>query len=155
MDLFRQNGPKWTILVHFGLANAKIQFGIRPFWPKWSFGPFWTILVQYIFRQYRSHSLNFPALFVMPKSPESEILVKFSPTPAKTAAKNWRNLSPILVLQVPGKSGRKKFHEKSSTNFTSHETKFFHCETGSLWGTTFWGAPVFRGSMVRSEIVKV
>ena len=26
-----QNGPKWTILVHFGLANAKIQFGIRPF----------------------------------------------------------------------------------------------------------------------------
>ena len=25
MDLFR---PKWTILVHFGLANAKFQFGI-------------------------------------------------------------------------------------------------------------------------------
>ena len=36
-----QNGPKWTILVHFGLANAKIQFGIRSFWPKWSF---WTIV---------------------------------------------------------------------------------------------------------------
>ena len=28
MDLFT---PKWTILVHFGLANAKIQFGIRSF----------------------------------------------------------------------------------------------------------------------------
>ena len=28
VDLFR---PKWTILVYFGLANAKIQFGIRPF----------------------------------------------------------------------------------------------------------------------------
>ena len=27
-DLFR---PKWTILVHFGPANAKIQFGIRSF----------------------------------------------------------------------------------------------------------------------------
>ena len=52
-----QNGPKWTILVHFGLANAKLRFGIRPFWPKWSFGPFWTILVQYTFRQYRDHSL--------------------------------------------------------------------------------------------------
>ena len=52
-----QNGPKWTILVHFGLANAKIQFGIRPFRPKWSFGPLWTILVQYTFRQYRGHSL--------------------------------------------------------------------------------------------------
>ena len=49
-----QNGP---LQVHFGLANAKIQFGIRSFWPKWSFGPLWTILVQYTLRQYRSHSL--------------------------------------------------------------------------------------------------
>ena len=39
MGFFR---PKWTILVHFGLANAKIRFGIRSFWPKWSFGPFWS-----------------------------------------------------------------------------------------------------------------
>ena len=54
MGIFR---PKWTILVHFGLANAKIQFGIRSFWPKWSSGPFWTILVQYTCRQYRGHSL--------------------------------------------------------------------------------------------------
>ena len=47
LDLCR---PKWTILVHFGLANAKIQFGIRSFSvPKWSFGPFWAILVQYSF----------------------------------------------------------------------------------------------------------
>ena len=37
----------------------KIQFGIRPFWPKWSFGPFWTILVQYTFWQYCGHSLSF------------------------------------------------------------------------------------------------
>ena len=28
MDLSR---PKWTILLYYGLANAKIQFGIRPF----------------------------------------------------------------------------------------------------------------------------
>ena len=27
-----QNGPKWTILVHFGLANAKVQFHFGPFW---------------------------------------------------------------------------------------------------------------------------
>ena len=33
-----QNGPKWTILVHFG--HAEVRFGIRSFWPKWSFGPF-------------------------------------------------------------------------------------------------------------------
>ena len=41
MDL-GQNGPKWTILVHFGLASAEFQFGIRPFWPKRWFGPFWS-----------------------------------------------------------------------------------------------------------------
>ena len=38
-----QNGPlqaKMDKMVHFGLANAKIQFGIRSFGPKWSFGPF-------------------------------------------------------------------------------------------------------------------
>ena len=47
------SGPKWTSsgqngpnMVHFGLANAKIQFGIWAFRPKWSFGPFWTILLS-------------------------------------------------------------------------------------------------------------
>ena len=63
MALFRPNGPKWTILVFFGLANAKIQFGIRSFWPKWSFGAIWTILVQHTFRQYRGHSLFTFVLF--------------------------------------------------------------------------------------------
>ena len=51
-----RNGPKWAILVHFGLAHAKILTGIRPLRPKWSLGPSWAILVQYTFRQYR-HSL--------------------------------------------------------------------------------------------------
>ena len=38
-----QNGPLQAKMDHFGLANAKIRFGIRSCWPKWSFGPFWTI----------------------------------------------------------------------------------------------------------------
>ena len=41
MDLSGQNGPKWTILVRFGLPNAKIRFGIRSKWPKMVV---WTIL---------------------------------------------------------------------------------------------------------------
>ena len=42
MDLFRPFArPKWTILVHFGLANAKIRFGIRSFFTKMVV---WTIL---------------------------------------------------------------------------------------------------------------
>ena len=48
-----QNG---FILVHFGFANAKIQFGIRP---KWSKMVVWTILVQYTLRQYCGDSLFF------------------------------------------------------------------------------------------------
>ena len=35
------------------LYLTQIWFGIRSFWPKWSFGPFWTVLVQYAFPQYR------------------------------------------------------------------------------------------------------
>ena len=53
-----QNWPLQAKMVHFGLANAKVQFWKMPFWPQWSFGPFWTILVQYTFRQYRGHSLD-------------------------------------------------------------------------------------------------
>ena len=42
-----QNGPKWTILVHFGPFWPEIQFGIKgQNGPKWSERPFWTILVQ-------------------------------------------------------------------------------------------------------------
>ena len=49
--------PKWTILVHFGLENTKIQFGIRPFWPQWSLWPFWAILGPVRLPTYRGHSL--------------------------------------------------------------------------------------------------
>ena len=38
----RPRWTKWTILVHFGLANAKIQLGIRSFWPKLAKWPFWS-----------------------------------------------------------------------------------------------------------------
>ena len=57
MDPFR---PKWTKTVHFGLANAKIQFGIRAKWTKtWSKCTILVkMMVQYTFRQYRGHSLN-------------------------------------------------------------------------------------------------
>ena len=41
-----QNEPKWTILVRFSLANAKIQFGIRTKMDQNGrldhFGPFWS-----------------------------------------------------------------------------------------------------------------
>ena len=56
----KSNGPLEAKMDHFGLANAKIQFGIGSFGPKWSFGPFWAILVQHTFRQYRGHSLLVP-----------------------------------------------------------------------------------------------
>ena len=49
-----------------------------------------------------------------------------------------RPLTERPLLGISGKSGRKKFQEKSSTNSTSHETKFFHRETlGSLGAQGF------------------
>ena len=52
-----QNGSCQAKMDHFGFANAKIRFGldllckaswlgIRSLCPKWSYGPFWTVLVQ-------------------------------------------------------------------------------------------------------------
>ena len=62
-------------MAHFGLANAKIQFGIRSFWPKWSFWPFWTILVQCTFRQYRGHSLKLTVVPLCPSPLNAALLV--------------------------------------------------------------------------------
>ena len=50
------------------------------------------------------------------------------------AAKIWRNVFADFRPSISRKSGRKKFHEKSSTNSTSNETKFFHSETLGAWG---------------------
>ena len=36
------NGPKWALEAKTDQNGPKIQFGIRSFWPKWSFGPFWS-----------------------------------------------------------------------------------------------------------------
>ena len=69
-----QNGPFWSILVHFGLANTKIQFGIRPFRPKWSKRPFWTISVQYTFRQYCGHSLQIQVSFNIGEEKKKPVL---------------------------------------------------------------------------------
>ena len=69
-----------------------------------------------------------------PKNPESEIAAKNF---ANVGEKRGENLAKFLADFRPSiskKSGRKKFHEKSSTNSTSHETKFFHCKTLGAWG---------------------
>ena len=56
---------------------------------------------------------------------------------ADVGEKRGENLAKFLAdfhPSVSKKSGRKTFHEKSSTNSTSHETKFIHCETLGAWG---------------------
>ena len=53
----------------------------------------------------------------------------------KLSAKIWRNFSPRNSSStISRESRREKFHEKSSTNSTSHETEFFHCEALKAWG---------------------
>ena len=43
------------------------------------------------------------------KAPRAKFWWNFSPTWAKNAAKKWRNVSPIFVLQFPGKVGAINF----------------------------------------------
>ena len=71
----------------------------------------------------------------MGTSPESEIQVKFFADIGKNVVKIWRNILQIFVLQFPGKMGVRHFTKKPLTNFTSHETKFFHCETLGAGGS--------------------
>ena len=85
-----------------------------------------------------SHSELFamwPVHFVTPKSPESEILAKFlADAGGKCGEKLAKKFSPHFRPSISRKSGRKKFDEKSSTNPTSHETKFFCRKTLGAWG---------------------
>ena len=77
-------------------------------------------------------------LYVRPKSPESEIAAKNF---ADMGEKRGENLAKFFAKFRPSisrRSGRKKFHEKSMTNSTSHETKFFHRETLGAWGHNIW-----------------
>ena len=62
----------------------------------------------------------------MKEFPESEIQANFFTDAGEkrreNLAKNFANFRPLIFR----KSGRKKFHEKSSTFSTRDETKFFH-----------------------------
>ena len=56
----------------------------------------------------------------------------------KNAAKFWRNIPLIFVLQFPGKLAHKKFHTNSSTHqdlkFHTAEPKFFDSDTLGVGG---------------------
>ena len=70
----------------------------------------------------------------MKEIPESEIQAKFfADTGEKRTeilAKNFADFRPFIFR----KSGRKKFHRKSSTFSTRAETKFFHGEILGVGG---------------------
>ena len=69
----------------------------------------------------------------MPKSPETEVLAKFfadiREKRGENLARNFADFRPSISRKI----GRKKFHENSSANSTSHDIKFFHREPLRLW----------------------
>ena len=69
----------------------------------------------------------------MPKSPKSETLAKTFADMGEKHGENLANFFGDFCPSISRKSVHKKFHEKSSTNSTSHETKFFHRETLGAW----------------------
>ena len=74
----------------------------------------------------------------MKEIPESEIQARFfADTGEKRSeilAKNVADFRPLTSR----KSGRKKFHEKSSTFSTKDKTKFFHREILGVGGPKTW-----------------
>ena len=75
---------------------------------------------------------------VMKEIPKSEIQAKFFADTGEecgeTLAKNVADFRPLISR----KSGRKKFHEKSSTFSTRDETKLFHREILRVGAPNQW-----------------
>ena len=85
------------------------------------------------------------------KSSESEIPVIFFADIGEKCGENLaiRKKFADFCPSSSKKSGRQKLHEKSSTNFTSHETKLFHREALGAGGPN--SSMVERGSADRRE----
>ena len=62
--------------------------------------------------------LHFLFSFFLPKVPRAKLIADFGEKCGETLARNVADFRP----SISRKSGRKRFHEKSSTTFTSHET---------------------------------
>ena len=73
--------------------------------------------------------------FLSRKAPRSKFWRILGEKCGEKLVKCFANLRP----SISRKGERKKFHEKSSTNSTNHDTKFVHCEAlGACGGTKIW-----------------
>ena len=72
--------------------------------------------------------------FLMPKSPEREILAKFFADTGEKCGEKMAKFFADFRPSISRKSGRKKFHEKLATNSAGRKIKFFHRETLGVWG---------------------
>ena len=71
--------------------------------------------------------MDFGASTYAEKAPRAKVLGEKC---GENLAKNFADVRPSISRKI----GRKKFHEKSSANSTSHEIRFFHRETpGACW----------------------
>ena len=71
----------------------------------------------------------------MGTSPESEIQAKVFGDIGEKCGENLAKHFADFRPSIPRKNARKKFHEKSSTNFTSHENKILSLRDSGSWGT--------------------
>ena len=86
--------------------------------------------LRFIQGQLRSVHKQDSNQYVRRKSSKSEILANiFADMGGENLAKFFADFRP----SISRKSGCKKFHEKSSTNFAGRETKFFNRETLGAW----------------------
>ena len=89
-----QNGPKWAILVHFGRANARIQFGITPVL---TIMVVWTILDHFG----PVHFPTVPRPLPIPKGPKIE---KIKDRPPRLKFKRATQQTPFFwgILNLRG-----------------------------------------------------
>ena len=110
-------------------TSRKPQIGVCPL----RFVPLSAALDSFVFCDLGSVTRT---EFMRHKSSESEILAKCFADVGEKRGEHLAKLFADFRPSISRQSGRKKFHEKSSTKFPSRETtlKFFHCETLGAWG---------------------
>ena len=98
----------------------------------------------------------FLCVLLCPQSPRAKFLRNFSKTSPKNAAKFWRNVSQIFVLQFPGKMAAKNF-TKNPRHFPQRTklSSFYCCNSGGLGVQAFYylfqGLQGFSGKKTRSK----
>ena len=114
MVFYGSNSKKTVPPSHFGTAIRAVQAAV-------------DVLSAPPHRVSLTSAICEAPIALCPQSPRAKFLQNFSKRSAKNAAKFWRNVSQIFVLQFPWKMAAKNFTKNPQHFPRCTKLSFFHC----------------------------